>query len=93
MEVGRSFCRHRKPNPQLGGRFETAIVRSGGVTATALRRLIEVRSDRPAPLIGGDDDAGVLVEFRDEVEEQHSASLGEGEIAEFIDHDEVEPGR
>jgi hypothetical protein len=43
--------------------------------------------------VGGDDDAGALVEFRDEVEEQLPAGLGEGEIAEFVEHDEVEPGQ
>src|SRR5690606_28742370 len=43
--------------------------------------------------IGGDDDAGTLVELRDEVEEQLPAGLGEGQVAEFVEHDEVEPGQ
>ena len=43
--------------------------------------------------IGGDDDAGAFVEFRDEMEEQLPAGLGEGQIAQFIEHDEVEPGQ
>src|SRR5690606_31071584 len=33
------------------------------------------------------------VELRDEVEEQLPAGLGEGQIAEFVEHDEVEPGQ
>src|SRR5690606_33335961 len=43
--------------------------------------------------IGGDDDAGTLVELRDEVEEQLPAGLGEGQVAEFVKDDEVEPGQ
>lgn len=40
-----------------------------------------------------DDNRCSLVELRDEMEEQLPASLSEGEIAEFIEHDEVEPGQ
>src|SRR5690606_5408197 len=43
--------------------------------------------------IGGDDEAGALVKLRDEVEEQLPAGLGEGQIAEFGEYDEVEPGQ
>ncbi len=42
--------------------------------------------------VGGDDDRGPLVELADHVEEQLPAGLREGKIAEFIEHDEVEPG-
>ena len=42
--------------------------------------------------VGGDDDRGALVEPADQMEEQLPASLGEGQIAEFIEDDEVEPG-
>ena len=40
--------------------------------------------------IGGDDDRGPLVETADQVEEQLAASLREGQIAEFVEDDEVE---
>ena len=39
--------------------------------------------------IGGDDDRGALVEPADQMEQQLTAGLGEGEIAEFIEDDEV----
>src|SRR5208337_3586105 len=42
--------------------------------------------------VGGDDDRGALVEPADEMEQQLTAGLGEGEIAEFIEDDEVEAG-
>ena len=42
--------------------------------------------------VGGDDDRGALVEPADQVKEQLATGLGEGEIAEFVEHDEVEPG-
>src|SRR5271155_2796899 len=42
--------------------------------------------------IGGDKDRGALVEPADEVEEKLAAGLGEGEIAEFVEDDEVEAG-
>ena len=42
--------------------------------------------------IGGDEDRGALVEAADEVEEQLAAGLGEGQIAEFVEDDEVQPG-
>ncbi len=41
----------------------------------------------------GDDDAGdALVELRDQMERATARRLGEGQIAEFVEHDEVEPG-
>src|SRR3954465_438658 len=42
--------------------------------------------------VGGDDDRGALVEPRDQMEEQLAAGLGEGQIAELVEDDEVEPG-
>jgi hypothetical protein len=42
--------------------------------------------------VGRDDDRGALVEATDQVEQQLPAGLGEGEIAEFIEDDEVEAG-
>ena len=40
--------------------------------------------------VGGDDDRGALVETADQVEQELPAGLGEGEIAEFVEDDEVE---
>ena len=37
----------------------------------------------------GDDDRGVLVEPADEMEQELAAGLGEGQIAEFVEDDEV----
>ena len=42
--------------------------------------------------IGRDDDRGALVEPADQVEQQLAAGLGEGQIAEFVEDDEVEAG-
>ena len=39
--------------------------------------------------VGGDDDRGALVEPTDEVEQELSAGLGERQIAEFVEDDEV----
>ena len=41
--------------------------------------------------VGRDDDGGPLVEPADQVEEQLATGLGEGKVAEFVEHDEVEP--
>ena len=39
--------------------------------------------------VRGDDDGALLVELADQVEEQLSAGLGKGQIAEFVEDDEV----
>ena len=43
--------------------------------------------------IGGDDDRSAFVEPADEMEEELAAGLGEGQIAEFIEDDEVHAGK
>ena len=43
--------------------------------------------------IGGDDDRGALVKPADEIEQQLTAGLGEGQIAEFVEDDEVHAGQ
>jgi hypothetical protein len=43
--------------------------------------------------IGGDDDRGALVKPADEMEQELAAGLGEGQIAEFIEDDEVHAGQ
>jgi hypothetical protein len=40
--------------------------------------------------IGGDEDRGALVEAADQMEQQLPAGLGEGQIAQFVEDDEVE---
>ena len=42
--------------------------------------------------IGRDDDRGALVEAADQVEQQLAAGLGEWQIAQFVENDEVEAG-
>src|SRR4051794_16442607 len=42
--------------------------------------------------IGGDDDRGALVEPADQMKEELAAGLGEGQIAELVEHDEVHAG-
>jgi hypothetical protein len=39
--------------------------------------------------IGGDDDRAVLVEPADQMEEELAAGLGEGQIAELVENNEV----
>ena len=39
-----------------------------------------------------DEDQGALIEPADQMEEELTAGLGEGQIAEFVDDDEVEAG-
>ena len=43
--------------------------------------------------IGGDDDGGALVEPADEVEQELSARLGEGKIAQLVENDEIHAGQ
>ena len=41
--------------------------------------------------IGGDDDGGALVKPADEMEQQLAAGLGERQVAEFVEDNEVHP--
>ena len=43
--------------------------------------------------VGGDDQRGPLIELGHQVEEQLSAVAGEGQIAEFVEHDEIDAGQ
>ena len=51
-------------------------------------------AEYPGPLaeaeVGGDDDAGALVEFGEPVAEQSAAGRAERQVAEFVEDDEVE---
>ena len=42
--------------------------------------------------VGGDDDAGALVELAEQVEQQGAARGAERQIAKFVEDDEVHPG-
>ena len=42
--------------------------------------------------VGGDDDAGLLLELADQVEQQLAARAGERQISQFVEHDQVESG-
>ncbi len=42
--------------------------------------------------VGGDDDRGAFVKAADQMEEQLTAGLGEGQLAQLIEDDEVQPG-
>ena len=42
--------------------------------------------------VGGDQDGSLLIEAADQVEQQLAAGLGEWQIAQLIQRDEVEPG-
>ena len=43
--------------------------------------------------IGGDDHRSPLVEVADQMEQQLAAGLGEREIAEFVEHDDIQTGK
>src|SRR5690606_1048625 len=53
-------------------------------------RIAEDRRPFPKVEIGRHDDRGALVEAADEMEQQLAAGLREGEIAEFVEYQEVE---
>lgn len=42
--------------------------------------------------IGGDDHRGLLIEMADQVEQELTSGLGERQIAELVEHDEVQTG-
>ena len=41
--------------------------------------------------VRGDDDGRALVQLADEVEQELSTGLGEGQIAEFVEDDDIHP--
>src|SRR5712691_5409913 len=43
--------------------------------------------------VGGDDNGSALIQPADQMEEQLATGLGERQVAEFVEHDEVEPGQ
>ena len=87
----------------LGPILEAPGVVSGLDDLAVLRQTIEERGGhlgvaedgRPFAegQVGGDDDRGALVEPADEVEQQLASGLGEGQVAELVEDDEVAPGQ
>ncbi|MCS3929300.1 hypothetical protein M2175_004331 [Bradyrhizobium elkanii] len=83
--------------------FEAPAVIAGFDDVTVMGQPIEQRgghfgvAEHARPFaegeIGGHDDGGALIEPADEVEEKLATGLGEGQIAEFIQHNEVHPGQ
>ena len=84
----------------VGAAFEAPAVVAGLDDIAVVGQSIEQRgrhlgvAEHTRPFtegeIGSDDDGGALVETADEVEEQLTTGLGEGQIAEFVENDEVE---
>ena len=83
--------------------FESPAVVAGLDNVAVVGQTVEQRSghlgvaEHAGPFaegeIGGDDDGRSLVEPADEVEQQLAAGLGERQVAEFVEDDEVDPGQ
>ena len=80
--------------PAVVSRFNDIAVVSEAVEQSS-RHLGVCKDARPFAEgeIGGDDDGGALVESADEVEQELAAGLGERQIAEFVEDDEVHAGQ
>lgn len=82
--------------------FESPAIIAGLDDVAAMGQPIEQRSghlgvaEHAGPFsegeIGGDDDGSSFVEPADEMEGKLAAGLGEGQISEFVQDDEVHPG-
>ena len=87
----------------VGSAFEAPAVVAGLDDVAVVGQAIEQRgrhlgiAEDARPFaegeIGGDDDRGALVEPADEVEQELAAGLSEGQIAEFVEDDEVHAGQ
>jgi hypothetical protein len=87
----------------ISAAFESPAVISGFDDIAVMSEAIEQRGDhlgvaeyaRPFTEgeTGGDDDRGALIKAADEVEQELAAGLGERQIAEFIEDDEVHAGQ
>ena len=83
--------------------FEAPTVVAGFDDVAVVRQAIKQRGGHlgiaedggpfPECEVGGDNDRGALVETADEMEEELPAGLGEGQIAELVEDDEVEAGQ
>src|SRR5271166_7206583 len=83
-----------------GAVFEAPAVVSGLYDVAVMGEAVEQRgrhlriAEHARPFaegeVGRDDDRGSLIKTADQVEQQLPAGLGEGEIAELVEDDEVE---
>src|SRR5215470_12596027 len=98
---GRCLLAHRgKPGWHSGAVLEAPAVVSGLDDFAVMGQAVEQRGGhlgvakdaRPFAegQIGRDDDRGALVEPADQMKQQLAAGLREGEIAEFVEHDEIQ---
>ena len=87
----------------VGSVFEAPTIIAGLDDVAVVGQAIEQRgrhlgvAEHAGPFaegqVCGDDDGGTLVKPADEVEQELAAGLGEGQIAEFIEDDEVHAGQ
>ena len=83
------FCRAvSEAEAVVAGLHDVAVV---GEAVEQRRRHLGIAEDR-GPFaeaeVGGDDDAGALVELAEQVEQQRAAGRAEGQISELIENDE-----
>jgi len=101
---GRGLFAHRgKPGWHSGAVLKAPALVSGLNDFAVMGQPVEQRgchlgvAEHAGPFaegqVGGDDDGSALVEPADQMEEQLSAGLGEGEVAELVEHDKVEAGQ
>ena len=100
---GRCLFAHRgKPGWHSGAVFEAPALVAGFEDFAMMGQAIEERrrhlgvAKYTGPIakgqIGGDDDRGALVEPADQMKEPLAAGLSEGQIAEFVENNEVHAG-
>jgi len=62
-------------------------------SAVVILASVNALGHSPNDRLRGDKDRGAIVEAADEVEQQLAAGLGERQIAEFVENDEVRPSQ
>ena len=55
--------------------------------------IAEHRGPFPEGEVGGDDHRGFLIKLADQMEQQLATGQSEGEVAELVEDDEIEPGK
>ena len=97
---GRCLFAHRgKPGGHSRAVFEAPALVAGFDDFAMMGQAVEERgchlgvAKHTGPIakgqIGGDDDGSALVEPADQMKEQLAAGLSEGQVAEFVENDEV----
>ena len=102
MEKGPLPAFGAKPGWHLAAVFEAPALVAGFDDFAMMGEAVEERgchlgvAKHTGPIakgqIGGDDDGSALVEPADQMKEQLAAGLSEGQIAEFVENDEVHAG-